>query len=44
MVVGDGEQVPVAPGDFIAVTPEFQRHVRAGDGGLVFIAACAPVA
>ena len=40
-VVVDGESVPVKPGQFIAVTPDSSRYVRAGDGGLVFIAVCA---
>jgi uncharacterized cupin superfamily protein len=43
IVVVDGREVSVAPGDFIAVTPESIRQVRAGDSGLVFIAVCAPV-
>jgi quercetin dioxygenase-like cupin family protein len=41
-VVVDGNEVAVAPGDFIAVTPESTRYVRADEGGLVFIAICAP--
>ena len=41
VVVVDEREVPVAPGDFIAVTPESMRHVRAGENGLVFIAVCA---
>ena len=41
-VVVDEEEVPVGPGQFIAVTPDSTRHVRAGDSGLVFIAVCAP--
>jgi mannose-6-phosphate isomerase-like protein (cupin superfamily) len=40
-VVVDAEEVPVGPGQFIAVTPDSMRHVRAGDDGLVFIAVCA---
>ncbi|MDX6617777.1 MAG: hypothetical protein QOK36_163 [Gaiellales bacterium] len=40
-VVVDGEDVPVWPGRFIAVTPDSTRSVRAGDAGLVFIAVCA---
>jgi uncharacterized cupin superfamily protein len=40
-VVVDGEEVPVAPGDFIAVSPESVRFVRAGEEGLSFIAVCA---
>lgn len=40
-VVVDGEQVPVEPGRFVAVTPDSARHVRAGEAGLVFIAVCA---
>lgn len=40
-VVVDGQQVPVQPGQFVAVTPDSVRQVRAGDSGLVFIAVCA---
>jgi uncharacterized cupin superfamily protein len=40
-VVVDGQVVPVAPGQFIAVSPESVRHVRAGDSGLILIAVCA---
>ena len=40
-VVVDGQEVPVRPGHFIAVTPDSARHVCAGDSGLVFIAVCA---
>jgi mannose-6-phosphate isomerase-like protein (cupin superfamily) len=40
-VVVDGQEVPVRPGRFIAVTPDSARQVRAGDGGLIFIAVCA---
>jgi uncharacterized cupin superfamily protein len=40
-VIVDGREVPVGPGEFIAVTPESARHVRAGDSGLIFIAVCA---
>lgn len=40
-IVVDGQQVPVRPGQFIAVTPESARQVCAGDSGLVFIAICA---
>ena len=40
-VVVDGQEVPVQPGLFIAVTPESVRQVRAGESGLVFIAVCA---
>jgi quercetin dioxygenase-like cupin family protein len=43
-VIIDDREVPVVPGDFIAVTPESTRRVRAGEGGLVFIAVCAPTA
>jgi len=43
-VVVDGRDVDVRPGHFIAVTPESERHVRAGDSGLVLIAVCAPPA
>ena len=43
VVIVDGEAVPVAPGDFVAVSPESARQVRAGGDGLVFLAVCAPV-
>ena len=42
VVIVDDEYVAVAPGDFIAVTPDSTRQVRANAGGLVFIAVCAP--
>ena len=40
VVVVDGDEVPIAPGQFIAVTPDSRRHVRAGSDGLTFIAIC----
>ena len=40
-VVVDGEDVPVAPGQFIAVSTQSTRQVRAGQDGLSFIAVCA---
>jgi len=40
-VIVDGEEVPVEPGDFVAVTVESTRQVRAGQDGLVLIAVCA---
>jgi quercetin dioxygenase-like cupin family protein len=40
-VIVDGESVRVEPGQFVAVTPDSNRYVRAGDAGLVFIAVCA---
>ena len=40
-VIVDGEEVPVGPGDFVAVTTQSTRQVRAGADGLVFIAVCA---
>jgi uncharacterized cupin superfamily protein len=40
-IVIDGHEMPVRPGQFIAVTPDSARQVRAGDSGLVFIAVCA---
>jgi uncharacterized cupin superfamily protein len=43
IAVVDGEEVTLAPGDFIAIQPRCARHVRAGSGGLVFIAVCAPL-
>lgn len=36
----DEEQVPLSPGQFVAVSMESVRQVRAGDDGLVFIALC----
>jgi uncharacterized cupin superfamily protein len=42
VVAIDDREIAVSPGDFIAVTPESDRHVRASDAGLVFIAICAP--
>ena len=44
VVIVDEQAVPVGPGDFIAVTPEATRQVRANEEGLVFIAVCAPTA
>ena len=38
--VVDGQEVPVTPGQFIAVTSDSARYVRADDG-LSFIAICA---
>jgi uncharacterized cupin superfamily protein len=43
VVIVDGEEMPVVPGDFVAVTPESTRQVRAGEDGLVLIAVCAAV-
>jgi uncharacterized cupin superfamily protein len=40
-VVVDGQDVPVQPGQFIAVTPDSARHIRAGEAGLVLVAVCA---
>jgi uncharacterized cupin superfamily protein len=40
VVVVDGEEIAIAPGTFVAVTPESTRHVRAGENGLVLIAIC----
>lgn len=41
VVIVDGQEVMVVPGDFIAVSPDSTRHVRAGEDGLAFIAVCA---
>jgi uncharacterized cupin superfamily protein len=41
VVVVDGEEVPIAPGQFVAVDPESTRYVRTGGEGLCFIAVCA---
>lgn len=40
-LVVDGEEIPVGPGQYMAVTQESSRHLQAGADGLVFIAACA---
>jgi uncharacterized cupin superfamily protein len=40
-VVVDDQAVSVRPGQFVAVTAESERYVRAGDSGLNFIAVCA---
>jgi uncharacterized cupin superfamily protein len=40
-VVVDDEETAVAPGQFVAVTVESSRYLRAGSDGLVFIAVCA---
>ena len=40
-LVVDGEETPVGPGQFIGVTVESSRHLRAGADGLVFVAVCA---
>jgi quercetin dioxygenase-like cupin family protein len=42
VVVVDDQEVSVGPGDFIAVTPNSTRYVRADENGLIFIAMCAP--
>lgn len=42
-VVVDGDEVPLRPGMFVAVTPASSRFVRAGSDGLVYIAICAPL-
>lgn len=36
----DGEDVPVGPGTFVAVTANSSRCVHAGHSGLVYIAVC----
>ncbi len=40
-VIVDEEEMPVEPGQFIAVMVESSRYLRAGPDGLVFIAVCA---
>lgn len=40
-VIVDAQDVPIGPGQFIAVTPDADRHIRAGDSGLILIAVCA---
>jgi mannose-6-phosphate isomerase-like protein (cupin superfamily) len=39
-VLVDGEQLPLRPGLFVAVTVESAKQVRAGTSGLTFIALC----
>jgi len=40
LVVGDEKEIRVTAGEFASVTVEEQRHLRAGDEGLVLIAVC----
>lgn len=40
-LVVDDQEVPLVAGDFVAVTQESRRHVRASDHGCVLIAVCA---
>jgi quercetin dioxygenase-like cupin family protein len=40
-VIVDEEETPVEPGQFIAVTSESPRYLRAGPDGQVFVAVCA---
>lgn len=40
-VLVDGEEVPVSSGQFVAVTVESTRQVRASGSGLTLIALCA---
>jgi len=40
-VLVDGHEVLIGPGQFVAVTPESTRFVRAGADGLTFFAVCA---
>jgi uncharacterized cupin superfamily protein len=40
-VIVDEQETAVGPGQFIAVTVESSRYLRAGPDGLVFIAVCA---
>jgi mannose-6-phosphate isomerase-like protein (cupin superfamily) len=42
-VVVNEERVPVSRGQYVAVSPDAERHVQAGDD-LVFTAICAPLA
>lgn len=39
-VVVDGEAVPVQPGQYVSVTMESSRLLRAGEDGLTVIAVC----
>lgn len=43
-VVVDGDETPVRPGQYVAVTVESSRYLRAGSEGMTFIAVCAPLA
>lgn len=36
----DGEEAPVRPGQFVFITPDVTRQVRAGGDGLTYIAVC----
>lgn len=39
-VVVVGQDVPICPGMYVAVTVDSTRYVQAGDAGLVYIAVC----
>jgi uncharacterized cupin superfamily protein len=39
-VIVDGEETPLRPGQFVFITPDSTRHVRAGATGLGYIAVC----
>lgn len=39
-LVVDGEEVPIAEGDFISVTQDSKRFVKAGEDGCDLIAVC----
>src|SRR5687768_17043457 len=40
-VVVDGQEVPIGVGQFVGVTKDSHRFIRAGDHGCVLIAVCA---
>jgi quercetin dioxygenase-like cupin family protein len=39
-VVVDGDARPVRAGEFVFITPDSTRHMRAGPDGLTYIAVC----
>ncbi|AFA71439.1 cupin domain-containing protein [Gordonia polyisoprenivorans VH2] len=41
--VVDGKEVPVQPGQYVSVSVESRRFMRAGNEGMIFIAVCAGV-
>jgi len=40
-VIVDDERIPIRPGQFVAITVESSRQLRAGTDGLVVVAICA---
>ena len=39
-IIVDGVETVLRPGQFVFITPDSTRHVRAGEAGLGYIAVC----